>query len=390
MKKLLMLSAKKMEIPFILQAQMLGYYVITTGNAPNQPGHKYADEYIKFDYSDYDGITRMAEDKGISAVMRGCSDNCALTAAYICEKLGLKGHDSFEVTKIIHRKNEFKKFANKYDIKTPIGTCFSSLSEALDQSIGFSLPVIVKPNDLAGGQGVSIVRQHSEFKAAIEKAFLSSNSKNIVIEPYIEGTLHSLHVFLVDKKVRAFGTANDYSYLNKFMTSYGVFPADNWNIAVRALIPEIERIAEILDLVDGQIDTQYIMRNEEPFIIEMMRRSPGNHTTAVISNSIGLNWREWIVRAEAGESIKGMPHSNFPQKYYGYYCAMPSHNGAYNKIFIDDDFANNVLQVEEWEQAGHIVKNYLYEKMGIVLFYFDSKEEAKDKLSRINSLIQVI
>ena len=46
MKKVLMLTAKETEIPFILQAKMLGYYVITTGNAPEQVGHKYGDQYI--------------------------------------------------------------------------------------------------------------------------------------------------------------------------------------------------------------------------------------------------------------------------------------------------------------------------------------------------------
>ena len=99
-KKVLMLTAKEAEIPFILQAQMMGYYVITTGNAPQQVGHKYADEYVPFDYSDFEGITKMAKEHNIDAVMRGCSDNCAFTAAYICDHLGLKGHDTFEVTEI--------------------------------------------------------------------------------------------------------------------------------------------------------------------------------------------------------------------------------------------------------------------------------------------------
>lgn len=46
---------------------------------------------------------------------------------------------------------------------------------------------------------------------------------------------------------------------NKYMTSYGIFPADNWETATEALIPEINRIAKILHLVDGQMDIQYIM-----------------------------------------------------------------------------------------------------------------------------------
>ena len=384
-----MLTAKEMDLPFILQAQMMGYYVITTGNNPSQIGHKYADEYIPFDYSDYEGITQMAKEQGVQAVMRGTSDNCALTAAYICDHLGLKGHDSFKVTEIIHHKDKFKQFAKKHNIKTPQADYYSSISDALDAKDRHTFPVIVKPNDLAGGQGVSVVRQPDEYQRAVKYAYYRSHSKNIVIEPYIEGTLHSLHVFLVDQKVRAFGTANDYSYINKFMTNYGLFPADNWVVATDVLIPEVEKTARLLGLVDGQLDLQYIMtKDNDPWIIEMMRRNPGNETTGVISNSIGLNWREWIVRAEVGESIKGMPNSNYPQKYYGYYCVMPSNNGVYKGTIIDPAFKNNVIQFEEWEEPGHIITDYLYEKMSIVLFYFEDEKEKNKLLPLLSDYIK--
>ena len=125
-----MLTAKETEIPFILQAKMLGYYVITTGNAPEQVGHKYGDQYIPFDYSDFEGIAQMAKDIHVDAVMSGCSDNCVLTAAYICDHLGLKGHDSFETTEIIHRKDKFKKFALENRVKTPLARWFDSKETA--------------------------------------------------------------------------------------------------------------------------------------------------------------------------------------------------------------------------------------------------------------------
>lgn len=389
MKKVLMLTAKEADLPFILQAQMMGYYVVTTGNAPGQVGHKYADEYVPFDYSDFVGITKMAKEHNIQAVMRGCSDNCAFTAAYICDHLGLKGHDTFEVTEIIHHKDKFKQFAKKYNIKTPQADYYSSEEDALKAMDKYTYPVIVKPNDLAGGQGVSVIREKNDYKQAIEYAFFRSHSHNIVVEPFIEGTLHSLHVFIVDRKVRAYGVANDYSYANKFMTSYGLFPADKWEIAVKVLIPEVERIADILNLADGQMDLQYIMTKEnDPWIIEMMRRNPGNHTTGVIANSIGLNWREWIVRSEVGESVKGMPSSHYPQKYYGYYCVMPPRNGVYKGTYIDPEFQKCVIQFEEWEQPGHVISDYLYEKMSIVLFYFEDETMKNDLLPRINQLIR--
>lgn len=390
MKKVLMLTAKEDEVPFILQAQMLGYYVITTGNAPSQVGHKYADEYIPFDYSNYEGITKMAKENEICGVMHGCSDNCALTAAYICDHLGLNGHDSFEVTEIIHHKDKFKQFAREHNVKTPLADYYSNEYDALNMIDSYKLPVIVKPNDLAGGQGVSVVKEVRDYEVAVNKAFSMSHSGNIVIEPFIEGSLHSLHVFLVGQKVRAFGTANDYSYANKFMTSYGIFPAEKWEEAIKVLVPEIERIASILKLVDGQMDIQYIMtKDDNPWIIEMMRRNPGNHTTGVIANSIGLNWREWIVRAELGECVEGMPKSNYPQKYYGYYCVMPEHNGFYRKTFIDSQLRKNVIQIEERAKEGHEITNFLYEKMSVVFFYFEDEEEKKKLLPQISHLIKV-
>lgn len=48
----LVLNGSLSEIPLIEEAHKLGYYVITTGNAPTLIGHSYADEYIGCDYSD--------------------------------------------------------------------------------------------------------------------------------------------------------------------------------------------------------------------------------------------------------------------------------------------------------------------------------------------------
>lgn len=391
MKRVLMLTAKEEDIPFILQAQMLGYYVISTGNAPSQPGHKYADEYIPFDYSDYEGITNLARELNIEGVLHGCSDNCALTAAYICEKLGLKGHDSFAVTEIIHRKDMFKQFAKANNIKTPMADSYSKdqISVALENKGNLAYPVIVKPGDLAGGQGVSVVCCETDYERAINNAFARSNSKNIVVEPFIDGSIHSLHVFLVNQSVRAYGTANDYSYLNKYMTSYGVFPADDWERVTKILIPEIERIASLLQLVDGQMDIQYIMKGREVWIMEMMRRNPGNHTTGVIANSIGLNWREWIVRAETGSDVQNMPKSNLPQNYYGYYCVMSARNGVFKRIIVSESIKKYIIETKDYVDSGYVIRNYLYDKLAIIFFCFMTEEEKEEVLPQISSLITV-
>jgi len=299
-KRLLMLNASTHEIPFILAARKLGFYVITTSTNENYEGHKYADEYVKGNYNDYDEIMEIVKKYNITAISHACTDDCALTAAYVGEKLGLKGHDTFENAKVIHRKDCFKKFAAEHNVITPLSSDFSQLGDALAQVDKWEFPVIIKPTDLAGGQGIHIANNEAEYREYVTAAFERSKEKKIVIEPFIEGTLHSLNTFIINQKVVSYCTANDYSFKNKYMTNSGIAPADDWEEAIKVLIPETERIAGLLGLVDGQLHMQYIMHNGKPWIIEMMRRNIGNNWMTMLTDSAGVNWPEWVIRAEAG------------------------------------------------------------------------------------------
>lgn len=389
-KRLLMLNADESEVPFILAARSLGYYVITSGNHPNAFGHRYADEYIPCDYSDRDRMLEMVKTWNIDAICQGCSDYCAMLAAFLGEKLGLPGHDTYANTEIIHRKDAFKRFTGEYNIKSPVSKGFTSLEDALAYGKEVMFPVIVKPTDLAGGIGVSVARDSNDYEQSVQEAYKRSRSGHIVVESYIEGTLHSLCTFIVNQKVVAYGTANDYSYMNKFRTNTGLFPADNWQKAVEVLIPETEKVASILGLVDGQLHMQYMMTADgEPWIIEMMRRSPGNHFTGALTNSIGINWREWVIRAEAGENCAGIPSSRIPEKYYGYHSIMSPRNGVFKELVIDPEFRKQVFQVEQWKESGFEFNDYMGDKFGSVQYFFNDDEERERFLPRINELARI-
>ena len=126
-RKLLMLSAKDSEIPFILTARNMGFYVVTTGNKADRAGHRYADEYVPFDFSDYDGLAELSREMGIDALCQGCNDHCALAASAVGTRMGLSGHDSLETAAVLHRKDKFKEFANDLGLPCPVSTWFSSL-----------------------------------------------------------------------------------------------------------------------------------------------------------------------------------------------------------------------------------------------------------------------
>lgn len=388
MKKLLMLNASVFEIPLIRAAQEQGYYVITTGNNKKAPGHCVSDEYAPFDYSNYEGMVNLAQRLQIDAISQGCSDNCALTAAYMGEKLGLPGHDTYEKAIVIHRKDAFKAFAAKIGLKTPLATYYNTVDLAMSNRVNGRTALIVKPSDQAGGKGVSVVKTGEEYEQAVRKAFSMSKDGKIIVESFIEGTLHSFCTFIINQKVVSYITLNDYSYANKYMTNTGISPADNHTEAVRALIPEVNRVASELKLVDGLLHMQYIESNGEFWIIEMMRRMPGNNCTTAASRASGIDWRDWIIRAEAGQDCSGIPRQRIPDKIYGYHAVMSDRNGVYDGTDFSDDIKDRIIEYEEYEPNGTIIDDFLYQKFGLCQFYFNDVKEKDRIIPRINEFIK--
>lgn len=390
-KRLLMLNASEHEIPFILAARAIGYYVITTSTKPEYKGHQYADEYVYGNYNDYGEMIALCKKHHIDAVSHGCTDDCALAAAYIGEKMGFKGHDTYENACIIHRKDRFKAFCREHNILSPRSEGFASFEEAAAYETSCIYPVIVKPTDLAGGIGISIARDGAEYIAALKIAFERSHEKRVVVEPFIEGKLHSLSTFIVDQKVAAYATEDDHSSYNKYMTNHGIWNASDWDKAEPILLPEVERIASILGLVDGNLHMQYIQDSSgRPWIIEMMRRNIGNNNMFAMTNCYGLNWPEWIMRAESGMDCHNIPRAHTPRGWWGYFMVMSERNGIFDRIEIAPEFKKYVYQQFDWEEPGHEIKNFLMEKMGSVLFHFAEKEEKEQYEDRLTDMIRVV
>lgn len=247
---------------------------------------------------------------------------------------------------------------------------------------------MLSPPDQAGGKGVSTVYDSDSYQKAVMKAFDISRDNRIVVEPYIEGTLHSLSTFIIDQHVAAYVTLNDYSYANKYLTNTGISPADNWERAIKFLIPEAEKVARKLGLVDGLLHMQYIECQGEFWIIEMMRRTPGNNCTTAASRASGIDWRDWIIRAEAGEDCRGIPAPKRPDKIYGYHAIMGGHNGIYQGYDVAPEFKRNIIDIMEYDPPGTVIDDYMYQKFGLVQFYFQNADEKERYIHRIDELIK--
>lgn len=374
MKRVLVLNIRHNELRMIQGLKELGYYVIGTGGVPGLIGEKYVDEYIQADYSNKELILQMAIDHKIDRICACCNDFGVLTAAYVAEKLGLPGHDTYANAMTIHHKDKFKAFAKAYNLQTPIAQYFDDIDIAKDQ-IKEEYPLIVKPIDLTGGKGVSRANNHEEAMAAVELAFSVSRAKHIVIEPYIEGTQHAICTYLVNQKVVAYGSNDEYSFQNPYKVEIDTYPATGIEKVKDILINEIEKIANILKLNDGIFHVQYICKDGKPYIIECMRRVLGNLYGLPCGRLNNLNWDLWQAKAYCGEDLSNFPQNVKSEGYWAYRTVMCKENGVPEAIHIDDDVKKYVFD-EFWTwKSGDVITNHMVESLGFYFMKFETAEE---------------
>lgn len=389
--KVLLLCASHNDLGLVYALRKLGYQIIVTGNIPGLIGEKYADVYIKADYSMKEKILEIAKREKVDAICACCNDYGVYTAAYVAEKLGLPGYDSYETTQLLHNKDKFKKFAKKNNIISPWTEAFESYDMAINFLKNVSFPVIVKPTDASAGNGIKKIESFDEGEKALRAAFEKTRVGRIVIEQFIEGSQHGFCTFLINQKVAAVCSNNEYSLINPYRVEIDTYPADNYEKVADLLIEQIEKIASLLQLKDGIFHLQYIYKDGIPQIIEVMRRVLGNMYFVPGNLLTGINWEYWEARARCGLSCEHFPRSVCQEGFYAYKTILSNKNGEIESVEISSRYAKYLVGECILKEKGDKITHYESEPVGFLFFMFASQEEMNQILigEYDNSIVRI-
>ena len=392
-KKMLLLGGSHAEIPLIKAAKKMGWFVITTGNAREGLGHPYADKNVFADFSDKEAMLELARAEGVSAVCSGCNDFALLSTVYVCEKLGLPGHDSFATSLEIHHKDKYRALATRLSIPTPRAITVRNEQEFETAISTLAFPIIVKPVDLTGGKGIHRAANAEEARAAYKDATSRTREDHVVVEEFVIGTNHGFSAMLVKGKVAFAFSDNEQYFVNKYLVSGANTPSTTAVEGLAKLREYSERIASELNLVDGILHIQYIERADgTPVIIEICRRPPGDLYIKFVKYATGVDYPKFIIMAETGEDISGI--ADVPtQGFWLRHCIMAGPEIENGSTVRDVSFApeiqGNIVEKFLWYKAGETIADKLTYKAGIVFFKFDSLAEMQDKTARMPELAKV-
>jgi formate-dependent phosphoribosylglycinamide formyltransferase (GAR transformylase) len=301
-KKALLVGSSFSAAPLFFLLKKRGLHVSVCGVRKEDPCHQYADASFYIDYSNRENLLRLVESEKFDYVVPTCNDYSYLSCAWFAERLGYPGFDDFKIAQIIHTKNEFRLIAQKYDLPSPWAKQCSK-NNAIDIG-GLNYPLLVKPIDSFSGRGVTKVLDSTALYDAVNVARQSSRSGEIVLEEFVGGELYSHSAFIHNREIIVDFFVDEFCTVYPYQVNCSNHPSRLITCMQSAVRATIDRLVKQLDLTDGLLHTQFIANNEKHWIIECMRRCPGDLYGSLIERSTGISYMDFYLRPFLGEIIK--------------------------------------------------------------------------------------
>lgn len=306
MKTALLVGSSFSACPLLFSLKKRGFQVFVCGNLRDDPCHSYADRSFYIDYSKVEELAPVLDGNQCDYLVPSCNDAGYLSCAELAKARGFVGFDSFETTLLLSDKAKFRKFAASIGLKVPRFVDAVSGSQA--DLTNLRLPVLVKPVDSFSGRGVSKLSSVQELESALSRAKDESRSGAAVVEEFVEGSLHSHSAFIQGGKISQDFFVDEFCIVYPYQVDCSNHPSalsEQIRADVRA---QMQKLITSLALCDGLIHTQFIVSGHEVFIIECMRRAPGDLYNFLIERSTGFAYADAYVCGFLGE--KPAPHDS--------------------------------------------------------------------------------
>lgn len=375
------------DLPIIKQLKTNGNFVVTSGNNPKDIGHLHSDRYIPCDYTDVDGLMKICEELKCDAIIPSAHDLAAIAASKVADRLGLPGYDNPSVSEMIHNKDQLRQALCGTGIPQPRFWLIQSEAE-LEVETSWTFPLIVKPVDLTGGNGITICEDLYSLKYAFLRAQSISLSGKVIIEELLQGSYHGVTTIIVKQKVSFLFADNEYFLFDSFRVSATTFPSSLNSKQTDAIKEMIETFAKAYNLVDGLLHVQLILSEEEVTILEMCRRTPGDLYPVFVEFSTKADYTSWITSPFLGIEIELDSHVELPlMKNTCRFMLMPQGRGVFQGV--EDRSETIYQQIVKVMSAGSYIENPRKETLAIY-FLFKDKPISEEILMSLKSSLQPI
>lgn len=397
-RSILLLGGSAQQVVAIETAKRLGYRTILCDYLPDNPGQYVADVFYQESTTDRETVLEIATKENIEGVLAYASDPASPVAAYVAEQLGLPTNP-LSTVEVMSQKHLFRRHLKENGFPCPASAPFApddDLEEVWRLLQEFSLPIVVKPTDSSGSKGVSIVDSEQEFIDAVEAARKISKNDILIAEEYIEKSYPHVvggDIFVVDGEIRFWGLMDCMRDAQADLIPTGKMAPTGLSETQMGSAKEILRtLVRSLGVRFGELNVEIIFgKNDVPYVLELGSRAGGNMIPVQLSDMSGIDLVAANVLCAMGEQPERIDFEQ-PQEAYATHVLHSLQSGTYKAMEIDDELLPHVYRQVLYAREGDRVEpfNGANRAIGIVFAKFDSAQQMRDNMGKINDSIHIL
>ena len=289
-KRLLIIGASVLQLPAILKAKKLGYYVGVADYNPQAVGIAYADEYFNVSTIDIAGVTELALRYRPDGIMTLATDMPMRAVAAACKACGLPGISYDTAVKATDKAEMIKAF-EAHGVEHPWYYIVDD-SEAFAETLrNVTYPCIMKPTDNSGSRGVVLAHSREELEEAYGYSKNESRGGSVMIEEYLQGPEFSVEIMVVD------GIPHVLQITDKLTTGAPHFVEMGHSQPTRQSVAHQEKIRDLairacqaVGINCGPAHVELILTKDGPKMVELGARMGGDCiTTHLVPLSTGID-----------------------------------------------------------------------------------------------------
>lgn len=395
MKKIMMLGGNSFQLSATKRAKELGYYVISVDYLPDNPAHKFADEYHNVSTTDKEAVLELARKLDIDGILAFASDVSAPTAAYVSEALGLPTNP-YDAVMVLTHKDLFRDFMTKNNLQSSHAKAFHSMEEGREFFNSLDLPLIIKPVDSSGSKGVVKVTSRDQYESAYSEAEEYSLSKHVIIEDFIEKNGYQIDGdgFVKDGKIIFFGVMDQHNDL--VMAPYVPIGLSRPSIQDKNVQKKaqdlIQKIYDLLGVKFGAFNFEYITdKKGDVYLLEIGPRNGGNFIPDTIKYATGIDMITASIKACVGDDYDEC----FIQKSEKIATSFVVHSletGIFKGLDISPEVEKCIVENRMFVEPGDKVNRFHNggDTIGIMCLEFDTVEHMNHCMDNMNDYIKAI
>ena len=202
----------------------------------------------------------------------------------------------------------FDKILEETEIPRAAGGTVYTAEEAKAVANRLGYPVLVRPSYVLGGQGMQIAISDEEIEEFMEIINRIAQDHPILVDKYLQGKEIEVDAVCDGTDILIPGIMEHIERTGVHSgDSISVYPAHTISDAIKKKITDYtEKLAQALHVV-GLINIQFIVMNDEVYVIEVNPRS--SRTVPYISKVTGIPIVDLATKVIIGNTLKGMGYT---------------------------------------------------------------------------------